>query len=365
MGLPKLPFPRIYSKALVYGYANARIKAMKGLLLSSSSLNDLIRVGSIEGMAELLQKTGYKNELSAAALNNSGSRLIDVAASRNFVKVAKKILKITPTGDRKALQALLLRWDLSNLKTIMHARKLGLPFDEVEPNLFEVGALTEDEFKKLMRADEGSIGKELKRTEIGKQLMEQSGGNAGAGEKFKKALSSTDGFIGMENVIDSSVYDMMDRQLERAGGKELNHIRNILKKEIDSKNIMIIERLKKRNADRKKIMSSLIVGGTIKESILAKLAETKDLTAVVPIIKSRFRNFTLKEGANLTELEIALEKAIAHEKLSAFNRAILSVGVIVGFMMLKEEEVNNLRKIGKGKEFALSENDVKEMLVVI
>ena len=358
MGLPKFPFPRIESKALKYGYASARVKAMKGLLLSGATLNELIRVGTVEGMAELLQKTGYKNELATASLNNSGSRLIDIAASRNFAKVAKKILKITPKSDRKALAALLLRWDITNLKTIMHARKLGIAYDSIEPNLFEVGSLTEDEFKALMKADENSIGREVRKTELGKLLLAD-------GEKFKKALSSTNGFIEMESVMDSSVYGMMDRQLQAAGGNDLSRIREILKKEIDSKNIMIIERLKRRNADRAKIIRSLIDGGTIKQGTLAKLAEGKDSSAFLSALKSKFRHFNVKVGANLTELEIALEKAIATEKLSAFHRGVLSVGVIVGFMMLKEEEVNNLRKISKGKEFALSEADVKEMLVVV
>jgi vacuolar-type H+-ATPase subunit C/Vma6 len=37
----------------------------------------------------------------------------------------------------------------------------------------------------------------------------------------------------------------------------------------------------------------------------------------------------------------------------------------VGFLLLKEEEINNLRKIAKGKEFRMSEEDVREMLVVV
>ncbi len=357
MKLPRLP--QIGSKAMKYGYANARIKAMKGLLLSSTTLNELIKVGSTEGMSELLQRTGYKNELVTSSLSYSGSRLIDIAASRNFAKVAKKILKITPKTDRMALGALLLRWDLANLRTIMHARKLGISYDEIEPNLFEVGALTQEDFKRLMKSDEKSIGKELRRTELGKQLI------ADGGDKFKKALSGTNEFIEMENMIDSSVYAIMDKNLEAAGGKELNQIRMILKKEIDAKNIMIIERLKRRNTEKGKIMKSLIIGGTVKENTLSKLSDSKDFASVIPIIKSRFPHFLVKEGASLTELEIALEKAIAKEKLTSFHRAILSVGVIVGFMMLKEEEVNNLRKIGKGKEFLLSEKDVLEMLVVV
>ena len=58
-------------------------------------------------------------------------------------------------------------------------------------------------------------------------------------------------------------------------------------------------------------------------------------------------------------------KSIAAQKLASFHRSILSVGVILGFLLIKEEEISNLRKIAKGKEFNLPENDVRDMLVIV
>jgi V/A-type H+-transporting ATPase subunit C len=67
----------------------------------------------------------------------------------------------------------------------------------------------------------------------------------------------------------------------------------------------------------------------------------------------------------LTDLEIALEKSIAAQRLLAFHRSTLSVGVIIGFLLLKEEEMSNLRKIAKSKEFHVPEAEVRKMLVVV
>ena len=358
---------KIESRALKYGYSNARVRAMKGLLLNSSTLNDLIRVGTVEGMVELLQRTGYKNDLSAASVEYSGSRLIELAASRNFARTVQKLLRLTPKEDRPVVRALLVKWDLLNLKTIMHARRLKLGYDDVKPYLFPVGGLNEDDFKRMMKAEEREIFKEVKRTELGEQMLSTSTAHFSRQmwETFKNAMRNLNTFMQMETIVDAYMYLLMDKALSDVGGREVSSIRGILKREIDAKNILIIERLKKHNADRKRITDSLIRGGTMSETLVGKLMDAKDLPAVVGLLRLKFPQLTIKDNVDLAALEIALEKSVAAQKVLGFHRAILSVGVMVGFLLLKEEEINNLRKIAKGKEFSIPENDVREMLVIV
>jgi V/A-type H+-transporting ATPase subunit C len=67
----------------------------------------------------------------------------------------------------------------------------------------------------------------------------------------------------------------------------------------------------------------------------------------------------------LIHFEVALEKVIAGQGLKALSRSILSLGSIIGFLFLKEEEVSNIRKIVRAKEYDLPLNKVKEMLVQV
>jgi V/A-type H+-transporting ATPase subunit C len=357
------------SRGLKYGYSNARVKAMKGLLLKSGFYEELIKVGSIEAMVELLQRTGYKGDLSAASVDYSGSELIEMAASRNFAHEVQKLLRITPKEDRLAVRGLLVKWDLMNLKTMMHARTLGRSYDEVKPYLFPVGGLSEDDFRRIMKAEEKEIFREVRRTELGQQMLSSSTAHFSKRmwDKFRSALRSVNMFLQMETIIDAYTYLLMEQGLAKTGGKEIEHIRRILKKEIDAKNIMIIERLKKHGTDPNRIRESLIRGGTLRESTISRLIEAKDLPALLSIIKAKFLHLDIKDtgSLSLTGLEIALEKSLAIQKSAAFYRAVLSVGVIVGFVLLKEAEINNLRKIAKGKEFNTQEEDVRSMLVVV
>ena len=50
--------------------------------------------------------------------------------------------------------------------------------------------------------------------------------------------------------------------------------------------------------------------------------------------------------------------------LKAFRLSTVSVGSIVGFLYLKEAEVGNLRKIVRGIEFNVSEEKIRENLLV-
>jgi V/A-type H+/Na+-transporting ATPase subunit C len=360
--------PKIESRSLKYGYSNARVKAMKGFLLKGSFLDELIRVGSIEAMVEILQKTGYKADLAGASVSYGGSALVETAASSNFSRTVKKLIRITPKSDRKALEALLIRWDLLNLKTMMHAKRIKKSYEDVKPYLFDIGGLCEDDFKRIMKADEGNLMKELRRTDIGQKMLAIGTGQLShqMKEKFTNALRSLDTFMQMEAIIDAYIYLFMDQVLSEVGGRDVSDIRQILRKEIDAKNIMIIERLKKHGMPREKIMGSLIRGGTMSDAMLDRFIDAKDLQAVIMLAKPKFHGLELRaERTGLADLEIAFEKSVTEQKVHAFHRAILSVGVVIGFLLLKEEELNNLRKIAKGKEFNLPEAEVRAMLVVV
>ncbi|MBS3068651.1 hypothetical protein J4450_08145 [Candidatus Micrarchaeota archaeon] len=57
-----MKLPNIESRALKYGYSNARVRGMKGLLLKPAFLDELIKVRSIDAMVELLQSY-YKERI--------------------------------------------------------------------------------------------------------------------------------------------------------------------------------------------------------------------------------------------------------------------------------------------------------------
>ncbi|HSB46985.1 MAG TPA: V-type ATPase subunit [Candidatus Bilamarchaeum sp.] len=340
--------PKLESRSLKYGYSNARVRAMKGLLLKPAFLDEMIRVKTVEGMVELLQRSGYKADLAAASMNYGGSELIETASSKNFAATVRKLVKIAPKSDRAILKALLVRWDLLNLKAVLNARRLKKGFDEIRTALYDVGGLDEDDMKRILKAEDSELVRQIRKTELGRKVLP-------SGKLSQQALAN------IEGLMDTNVYFMLDKELS-TGAKEAEAIRRILEKEIDAKNIMIIERLKKHGVQAAKIRSSLIKGGTMNEQMVGRLIDARDLNALISVARQKFRRLEFK-GEKMTELEIAFEKAIAADKVHAFSGSVLSAGAIFSFLLLKEEEINNLRKIAKGKQFNMGESEVRSMLV--
>lgn len=349
----------VETRAMKYGYSNSRVRAMKGSLLKPAMFEEMVRVGNVEAVAELLQRTGYKADLAALAPVYVGSRLVDAAASRNFARTVRKLINIAPKDDRKAMRALLVRWDLINLKTLLQARKLKKTYDEVRPYLFEVGELTSENFRAILKADDAGLQKELKKTEFGRKML----GAASEGKKGAAKPSVTE----QENALDTQIYVLMDRALREIGAGDVGDVRRIIKKEVDAKNIMIMERLKLQGIERSRIEAALIQGGGLDSATRSRIMDAKDMATVATLIRRDFQGIELRnEGKKgLTELEIALERSIAMQKVALFHKAMLSLKVLIGFLLLKEEEMNNLRKIAKGKEFKMSESEIRNMLVMV
>lgn len=361
-----MSIPTIESRALKYGYSNARVKGMKGLLLKQSELDELLKVKSIDAVVELLERTHYKEDLVSLSLLYRGSTLVELAAGKHFARIARKIIKITPKNDRRYVEALLKRWDLLNLKTIITAKRLGKKFEDIKSYLVPVGNLSESDFERLAKADERAIFDEIQRTDFGKEMLSQSTSllTVEMMKTFKDALKSMDSFMQLQTLLDAYMYVYIDRNLS-GGSKDVENIKKLFRKEIDATNIAMIERLKSRKFDKDKIKKYLIKGGTLSDFDINALVDAKDFNEVVSVSRNKISGIESKEVKDIVDLEIILEKAIAKEKLHAFYLSTLSIGTLLGFLLLKETELHNLGKIAKSKEYNIAPEKVREMLVTL
>ena len=80
----------LQTRASKYGYSNARVFGMAGLLLTSQDIDELIRVKSAAGMLELLQRTGYKDDVKGLAYEDPQS--IYIGSVRHFSRIVSKVL---------------------------------------------------------------------------------------------------------------------------------------------------------------------------------------------------------------------------------------------------------------------------------
>lgn len=349
------------SKGAKYGYSNARVHAMKGLLLKKEFLKELARVRSVDAVVEMLERTYYKDNLVKLSMHYRGSDLVQIATAFHFAEIVGKLERIAPEADRKALYAFLTKWDIINAKSILNARRIGKKYSEVAPFLIPIGSFTESEIKGLLEGG-GDVFLKFAKTHLGRRIISSKLVWSTEIEKlFIGGMGSAE-MAKFEALLDSFYYSLFSRP-ERFADSELAPMLKIFRKEIDMKNMSIIARLKRHGITAPAELQKYFIGGGLKQfSAFMPVIEVKKEEEMLKIAAKQFE---LKNvPSSQVEFETMLNNKLASAKTGAFYRSVLSLGTILGFLFLKEEEINNLRKIAVGKEFGIPDAKIVEMLVV-
>jgi V/A-type H+-transporting ATPase subunit C len=341
------------TRPLRYGYSNARVSGMKGYLLKPEFYEELINTGSIDGMVELLQRTYYKEYLASFSMTYKGSELIELASGKHFGEMAMKIKKVSPKSDAEVVEVFLKRWELTNYKTVFSGRMIGKSWKEIEPYIIPIGKI--DEYRKVGESSDAysafkttSLGKEIFGLEIGKLGKEKESIVAEAAKKGDVLLQV---FVLMDLYYYRYVQEIASKMLPA----DAYHILLFVRREIDAKNISTVIRLREKKNEN--VLEYIVPGGTVRASDLAD-AYKNDRTLLRLLSR-----FGINEIKKPEEAEMEMEIWLAKRKSIIFHKSMLNIGKILGFMLLKEEEANNLRKIARAHEFGLSKEEVKRMIV--
>ncbi len=371
---------RLTFKPLLYGYSNARVRAMRTGLLSRRQAEDMLKVHTNAAVAEYLSRTGYRDDFSHMPRGVTEEERVEIAVGRNFAKTAQKLLRITPAQSRPTLMAFLGRYDLHNLKTIFLSKKLGKPQEETSHLLIQAGSLTQAELSRMLAAKSASeLYEAVRATAFGSKLFASASLKHISKDRIRAAISKP-GFEGVQAEImlaaaDAYYYELASDAIV-AGDKDAVQIAALIKSEADAKNVMTIMRMKQGGADKRSIMKSLVEGGEFQHRQLEAMAGAKDVSEIAALASAFFISETgrsqfaeaqrlYSQDRKLSHFEVAFESSIARRSLRALRRSMMSVGAIAGFLFLKEEEMNNIRKIVRGKALGLPIERIAEMLVFV
>jgi V/A-type H+-transporting ATPase subunit C len=174
-----------------------------------------------------------------------------------------------------------------------------------------------------------------------------------------------------ESVLDKAYYaNLLTLDIPNTKADEL--FINFIRHEVDFINLRTLFRLKRENVEHDKIMAYMIPGGsrfTIEG--LRKLAQAPNYNEFVNMLKE-YPNWDQlsaavqksQETGSLNSVEIALRKELIAYGDKISHLYPLSITPILGYIIRKNTEVNNLRIIARGKESHLSDEVIKNQLVI-
>lgn len=349
-------------RASVYGYSNSRIKSLKTSLLEKKFLQELIEANSFNEIISLLEKTSYKEDLAQASLENISNPidLIEFSLSKNLSRTISFLAKIVPMEALPFLNTVFERYYVHNLKTILLAKHLNESRETAKKLLLKPLNVSEYKLNELLEAkDLLNVIDKLKNTEYYNALIK-------ALPEYKKSNEIVLLLQELDLFYFQKIAKMVSESKQIKGDEKI--ISSLIESEIDSKNLMNILRGKINHLEKTFIEKILISGGTLKQEVLKTLLKEDSIEKLVKNIPNYNLSSSLekfKEDNSLIHFELELESQRLKKGLSVLRRSILSIGTIMGFAYLKEQEIANIKKILRAKEFNLSKQETEKMLVFI
>lgn len=337
-----------------YGYANARIRALKSCLLNRQDYEALIAAANGGALIQLLAQSAYKADVEAALVRYAGIHCVADALRRNVTRTVGSLRRFFDGRARELIEQLVARWDLFNLIAILRGQARGVAAEEILSALVPAGALTENELRELVKRPTIQATGEL--------MLTWRLPFAGA---VAEALRLSGGDLAS---VESRLYQIHFRDALARLGTETNDelVREMLKTEIDVTNLALLLRLAPLRRQSSPTALSLSLdkmsevlnpGGSLPPYLLAELAEAADVEALIgqlgdvpygAALRQRLEQY--RQSGDVTVLERALEKLLALKGTRMFHRDPLTIGIAIGYLWAKTTEAVNIRMISQGKE---------------
>lgn len=326
-----------------YGYANARLRAMWGRLLTTADYERLLARENVEAVIAVLSTTEYKEDVESAVLHATGVQCVAAALRLNTARTFQKVRGFFDAAEQQRLiQILLSRWDLFNLKTVIRGQIAQIPAADVLESVVPAGQLD-------MLALETLAKQPGLQAMAGLMLTQQ----LPYAHPLAIALHSYRGredLAALELALTRYHYASILEALE-GGSQHADLVRAMVDAEIDTLNLSVYLRLWRESqrtleqmADSK---SWLIAGGTVGERRWKRLLVADSVDTIVKTLQAtaygRIVDGGLRNGA--TDIYRLLERHLTTQGVNMWYGDPLSISMAIGYMWAKVSEVTNLRLI--------------------
>ena len=348
--MPVLRLPK-FGQPVKYAYITGRVRAMKTKLIPAEMYPRMQSMDASE-IARYLEETQYKDEIDALSKDYSGTELIEHATFANLAKTYRKLLDVSIDEPQFLILEYLRRWDIWNIKTVIRGKFYGATDTEIMKYLVPAGELDAEFLDGLTK--KGTVQEII---------------SAFEGTDYVSALAQYDGknLASLENALDKLYYFRMERAvggtLSVGGGLLLKYVR----REIDIRNLITLFRMNKAGVDAAIIQENLIPGGKLHEE-LSRMAgqpfgEFLRGLEGYPFWSS-ISDIATSDLDAVSRIEARLRAYLVRYAWALSNYHPLSILPVLGYMVSKDTEVSNIRKIVRGKEAGLPAELIEEQVVV-
>ena len=172
----------------------------------------------------------------------------------------------------------------------------------------------------------------------------------------------TGNFSFVDIALEKKMFERVVEKLEKRREKELKTFKNYLQVFIDSLDLKTMLRGKADGIDAGTIRKFLI-----KFEVEREYEESSDMNEFLERLKETRYSYLIdevREGSDLTEVENKIEDAIFKKGKEISASEAFGLGPIIGFLVMKEAEIRNIRAIYRAKEAGLPPEEIRKLVFV-
>ena len=346
-----------YKDAKLYGYSNARVKAMKSRLVGRSVLNEILKTENIPTILARLLQTDYKSYIEEYGDISQRAELVDIALNKSLVVNLEKLVRIAPKRDTKIMEHLVGVWDIYNIKLVLYAKLMNKDFKYLSRYL--VGTKNFDEpFVKEALGEQDFYAAATRLTGIRSYRDEIRAGV----EAYRRTGNITEVNAAIDKVFFEGLGDAIQTIRKRSPNAA-----KLVSFDIEMRNILTLLRAKKSNLKPSDVAGLIIGNGVTHPAQLMKIYEgSSDLKELIGSVKSfdlkkAMDAYQAEKGKEMLLFEISMRGSMFKKAISVLHSTVLNFGVLVGYFYLKEIEVFTLRIYIIGRMHGLTSDEISGM----
>lgn len=361
-------------------YVAARVRAMRGRLLDARRFADLLACGDAPCVARLLQGTPYGAPIERAG-GGADAGAIEEGLRRELRANVAALRGACRGRWRELMDALLGRWEVENLKTLLRGRRAGSSVEEILAGLAPIGWSDEPALAELARRPSihamvetlilwrHPAARPLKAAVAGRLLMPFNGRllvpfNAHGGAVDEDRLD----LIAVESALDHWSHDAARAMLDPRDESD-RAVLSYLGWVIDERNLLAAIRLRQEGRGGTIADEAFVPGGAeVDRDLFRRLLRADDWERVADLVShTRYGPVSIARGAPhppLALLEPQIRRNVIHRVEASCRPDPLGFGLVIGYVERKVDEVRTLRMIAHGVAYGLDASAIRQVLTL-
>jgi len=348
-----------------YSFINAKLRARISKILPDELLQEIAKASSLDAALTLLRKTGFAG-LGKTYSETGDLKQVELDLLKKEIELYRDIREYLHPGPRELVDALLSKFEIDNLKNtirIYFNRKIHKSTDEsiVHYILYDtiihkipvdliINAHNFDEIAGL--CDAAPYGRIIRR--------------------YSQTVEANGSLFRMEIALDHFYYQNLISSINKLDSGDRNIALRIIGVEIDLQNISWVIRFKNfYSLTLKEILTVIIPGGlSLNKAAIDKLYSAENVTdALQSFIRYEYHGLSslLSSQTSGSTSRLLLIRRILEEIRKQEVQKILagypfSVGIILAYFVLKNEEFKKIRTLLNAKQYGITKERIEGMI---